>query len=135
MISVYRHFITPKASLKMKMIVHFIVPLKFYLMIFRITKMTETGLLEHWIQKWTPQNLNCTGLKAVTRSKVVTMSDFQGALYILLFGGGAAMLILLTEQIYNFCSKWRKRKRKFDLEHGIFHVADGLRGRMVQSWS
>jgi hypothetical protein len=45
--------------------------------------MRESGLLTHWTKQWTPQALNCTGLKPVTSAKTVDLTDFQGALYVL----------------------------------------------------
>ena len=98
--------------------------------------MRETGLLDNWIQKWTPQNLNCTGLKAVTVSKVVTMDDFQGALYVLGLGGCVGLLILLAEHLFNYCNQRKKRQGSVhDVESGILQVANVLGTNAGKSWS
>ena len=79
-----------------------------YLIFFlRINKMREAGLLTHWTKQWTPRALNCTGLKPVTNAKVVDLTDFQGALYVL--GGGVLVgIIALLLELCAHCNRKQK---------------------------
>lgn len=59
--------------------------------------MKEGGLIDNWIKKRTPKNLQCKGLRPQTTAKVVTIGDFQGAIYVLVGGTVLAGLILIIE--------------------------------------
>ena len=78
----------------------------------RINKIRESGLLEKWIQDWTPNNTHCKGLGPVTQTKVATVTDFQGALFLLGMGLGVGILLLLAEICYyHTSSALQKRPR------------------------
>ena len=72
-----------------------------YLKLFsdRIDKMRETGLLDNWIQKWTPQNLQCRGLGPVTNARIASLKDFQGGFYVLVAGVLFGLVALISECI------------------------------------
>ena len=80
-----------------------------YLKLFseRINKIRETGLLDNWIKKWTPLNLQCQNLGPVTKAKIASLKDFQGGFYVLLAGIVSGLFVLISEcimcrfQIYN----------------------------------
>ena len=72
-----------------------------YLKLFskRINKIRETGLLDKWIQKWTPLNLQCQNLAPVTKAKIAGLKDFQGGFYVLLAGIISGVFALMSECI------------------------------------
>ena len=72
-----------------------------YLKLFseRINKIRETGLLDKWIQKWTPLNLQCQNLAPVTKAKIAGLKDFQGGFYVLLVGIVSGVFALMSECI------------------------------------
>ena len=64
--------------------------------------MAESGLLKNWISKWIPNNLQCKGLGPVTQSKQATVSDFQGAFYLLVIGIILAVVIVVVESVISY---------------------------------
>ena len=52
---------------------------------------------------------DCTGLKPVTNAKVVTLSDFQGAIYIL---GAGMMISVLVLGVEHAVIRYKETKHK-----------------------
>ena len=67
-------------------------------------------MLEKWIQDWTPNNTHCLGLGPITQTKVATVTDFQGALFLLSIGVGMGILLLVAEVSYHQVASLIKRR-------------------------
>lgn len=83
---------------------------------FRINKIRESGILNKWIQDWTPDgSSNCKGINPVTDTKVATVMEFQGALYLLALGVMSSIVILVAEVVFfriNMAVKQMRQKSK-----------------------
>lgn len=72
--------------------------------------MKEGGLIDYWIRKRTPKYLKCKNLGPKTKSKVVTISDFEGAIFVVSGGIGFSGLVFIIELLLVL-----KRKRFYSL--------------------
>ena len=89
-------------------------------MIFRVTKIKESGLINKLKAEYWPRPSFCsTGMQ--TEAKAVSLRDVQGAYYVMAILLALATLALLSEKLFQFVrnsdvtiSCWRRRKR---MEH------------------
>ena len=72
----------------------------------RINKMRESGLLKKWTTEWTPSNLQCVGLGPITTATEASLNDFQGAFYLLIIGITLSCILLITELVYSYRTRY-----------------------------
>ena len=64
----------------------------------RIGKMTDSGLIDFWTQKWTPRRRECEPAEDEKSGKVIGLTETQTAFYLAALGLATAGLALLLEK-------------------------------------
>ena len=75
--------------------------------LFRIGNMVDTGLIDHWRRKWSPEKRQCDPDEG-QGSRVIGLADTQTAFYLAALGVGLAAVTLGLERL---CCSQRNRSR------------------------